>query len=71
MPYQTVYFPFPSIVLLLTEHLQISANKANVHPRLKLVNKGQLYSVQFGDSVALIARGMVTIFDKGSFSCPV
>lgn len=34
----------------------ISSDKANIHPRLKLLSNGALYCVQFGDAVALVAR---------------
>ncbi|THH12017.1 hypothetical protein EW145_g257 [Phellinidium pouzarii] len=34
----------------------ISSDKANIHPRLRLLNKGLVYCVQFGDAVALVAK---------------
>ncbi|KAI5123360.1 hypothetical protein M0805_001781 [Coniferiporia weirii] len=34
----------------------ISSDKANIHPRLRLLSKGLVYCVQFGDAVALVAK---------------
>ncbi|EJD02313.1 uncharacterized protein FOMMEDRAFT_124682 [Fomitiporia mediterranea MF3/22] len=34
----------------------ISSDRANIHPRLRLLDGGRVYCVQFGDAVALAAR---------------
>ncbi|KAL5532748.1 hypothetical protein ACEPAF_4522 [Sanghuangporus sanghuang] len=34
----------------------ISSDRANIHPRMRLMSGGQLYGVQFGDAVAFVAR---------------
>ncbi|KAH8116942.1 Non-repetitive/WGA-negative nucleoporin C-terminal-domain-containing protein [Phellopilus nigrolimitatus] len=34
----------------------ISSDKANIHPRLRLLEKGLVYCVEFGDAVAFVAK---------------
>lgn len=50
--------PFFSIGLMLTCGGQTLSSGAPEHPRIQLVQNGALISVQFGDAVALCARGM-------------
>lgn len=41
---------------------KISSDKANIHPRLRLLNGGLVYSVQFGDAIGLVAKGTIEAF---------
>ena len=42
---------------------KISADKANIQPRLNLMSEGELYCVQFGDVLAFVANGMQTSYE--------
>lgn len=52
-----------------TEHgYKISADKANIQPRLYIMSGGELYCVQFADVLAFVANGMCISYKK-KLSC--
>ena len=61
VPYQSVcrliFLISLSCKYSIFEHMQTSSSGAPEHPRIQLIQNGTLISVQFGDAVALCARG--------------
>jgi nuclear pore complex protein Nup133 len=59
VPYQSVRLPIPIPPRMHPNHVnaQTSSSGAPEHPRIQLIQNGALICVQFGDAVALCARG--------------